>query len=232
LSQLDRHFLQNTTSDAINGFDRMQQRAFEVVRSGATRAAFELDRESPSLRDRYGRHKFGQSLLLARRLIESGTRLVQVNWPREPGDTTIGNPVWDTHSKNSERCRDVLCPQFDGAFATLMDDLRERGLLAETLVVVLGEFGRSPKINPDGGRDHWGHCFSVALAGTGVAGGRVIGASDSIGGYPAHRPVRPPELTATIFHLLGIDPAAEFIDPLGRPRMVTSGAVAMPEFTG
>lgn len=229
LSQLDRHFLQHSRSDAVSGFDKVQQQAFDVVRSGSTRAAFELQREAPSLRDRYGRTKFGQSLLLGRRLIEAGVRLVQVNWPREAGDTTIGNPVWDTHSKNAERCKEVLCPQFDLGFATLIEDLQERGLLDETLVVAMGEFGRSPKINVDGGRDHWGHCFSLALAGAGLSGGRVVGASDKQGGYPIHRPIRPPELAATIFHLLGISPRAEFNDPLARPRAITADASPVPD---
>ena len=179
----------------------MQQRAFDVVQSAATRAAFELEREGPVTRDRYGRHKFGQSCLLARRLIESGARLVQVNWPREPNDSEVGNPLWDTHQKNAERVRDVLCPQLDSALPTLLEDLAERGLLAETLVVVMGEFGRTPRHNASGGRDHWGHCFSVALAGGGVRGGQVIGASDRIGGYTADRPLRPQDLAATIFHL-------------------------------
>lgn len=138
----------------------------------ATRAAFELERESASMRDRYGRHKFGQSVLLGRRLIEAGARLVQVNWPREPGDTTAHNPLWDTHVNYAERLRNVLCPQFDGSFAALIEDLAVRGLLAETLVVVMGEFGRTPKINSQGGRDHWAHCFSVALAGAGIPAGQ------------------------------------------------------------
>lgn len=232
LHQLDRHFLDATKSDAVKGFDRMHQQAFDAIRSGTTRAAFELQRENSSVRDRYGRHKFGQSVLLARRLIETGVRLVQVNWPREPGDTTANNPLWDTHSKNAERCRNVLCPQFDGTFAALIEDLSARGLLDETLVVVMGEFGRSPRINADGGRDHWGHCFSIALAGAGIGGGQVIGASDAHGGYPTHRPVRPAELAATIFHLLGIDSRAEFLDPLGRPRMVTDGGSPIPELVG
>ncbi|MBI3416950.1 MAG: DUF1501 domain-containing protein [Verrucomicrobia bacterium] len=138
LQQLDQHFREVAHSPAITDVDRMQQKAFDLLHSSASRAAFELDREPASTRDRYGRHKFGQSALLARRLIEAGVRLVQVNWPREPGDTTAGNPVWDTHQKNAQRLRDVLCPQFDRTFATLIDDLHARGLLDETLVVVMG----------------------------------------------------------------------------------------------
>ena len=215
LKQLDQHFIQVARSEQINAVDRVQQQAFDVVQSGATRAAFEMERESQAVRDRYGRHKFGQSVLLARRMIEAGVRLVQVNWPREPGDTTANNPMWDTHSKNAERVRNVLCPVFDGTFATLIEDMHQRGLLDETLVVVMGEFGRSPKINADGGRDHWGHCFSIAVAGAGIGGGQVIGASDQQGAYPISRPIRPQDLAATIFHLLGINPAGEFVDLLG-----------------
>jgi hypothetical protein len=229
LTQLDHHFIAEAKSDVMNGLNRMQQQAFAVIRSTATLTAFELEREPAALRDRYGRHKFGQSLLLARRLLEAGTRLVQVNWPRESGDTTIANPVWDTHLKNAERCRETLCPQFDLPFATLIDDLALRGLLDETLVVVMGEFGRSPKINDQGGRDHWGHVFSVVMAGAGTRPGQVIGESDREGGYPIHRPVRPSELAATILHLLGIAPDAEFSDVLGRPRRATDGGVPMPE---
>ena len=180
----------------------------------------------------YGPHKFGQSLLLARRLVEAGTRLVQVNWPREGKTEVAGSPLWDTHASNASRVRDVLCPQFDRSFATLIDDLSSRGLLDETLVVTMGEFGRSPKINAVGGRDHWGACFSLAMAGAGVPGGQVIGSSDRIGAYPDSRPVRPRDLSATLFHLLGLSPSAEFLDGLGRPRSLTDGGVALREIVG
>jgi hypothetical protein len=232
LGQLDQHFREQIASPGFVDFGRMQQKAFEVLHAPSSRAAFELDRESGTMRDAYGRHKFGQSALLARRLVESGVRLVQLNWPREDGDTMVGNPLWDTHSRNTERVRDVLCPQFDKTYATLLGDLHQRGLLDETLVVVMGEFGRSPKINAAGGRDHWGQVFSVALAGAGIVGGQVIGASDKFGGVPESRPVRPPDLAATIFHLLGIHPHGDFLDPLGRPRMLTNSGVALRELVG
>ena len=232
LQQMDRHFGGAVKGAGLVDFDRMQQKAFDLLHARKSREAFEMDREPSALRDRYGRHKFGQSLLLSRRLVEAGVRLVQVNWPREEGDTNIGNPLWDTHSKNAERVRDVLCPQFDRSYATLLEDLEQRGLLDETLVVAIGEFGRSPKINASGGRDHWGGVFSVALAGAGVGGGQVIGSSDRIGGVPDSRPVRPPDLAATIFHLLGVDPGGEFLDPLGRPRMITDAGVVLRELVG
>ena len=230
--QFDRSFAHAMESPAIEEMDRMHQRAFGLIHSGASRAAFEIEREPTAMRDRYGRHKFGQSVLLARRLVEAGVRLVQVNWPREPGDQLVGSPLWDTHQNNARRVREVLCPQFDLTYSTLISDLHERGLLDETLVVVMGEFGRSPTINKSGGRDHWGNVFSVALAGAGIPGGQVIGASDEIGGFPSDRPIRPPELAATIFHLLGIEPDAEFMDLVQRPRRVTDGGVPMREIVG
>jgi len=229
LQQLDQQVVRTSQTEAMAALGRMQQSALDVVQSTTTRAAFDLERETSADRDRYGRHKFGQSVLLARRLIEAGVRLVQVNWPREAGDTAVSNPLWDTHQKNAERVHDVLCPQFDAAYSALLTDLHERGLLDETLVVAMGEFGRTPKHNASGGRDHWGHCFSVALAGGGVRGGQVIGASDRLGGYPADRPQRPQDLAATIFHLLGIDPHGFFEDRGGRARPLQTGGDVIRE---
>ncbi|MSR66612.1 MAG: DUF1501 domain-containing protein [Pedosphaera sp.] len=232
LRQFDRHFASVTANGSAGVFDRVQQQAFDVVRNATTRAAFELEREPSALRDRYGRTKWGQSVLLARRLVEAGVRLVQVNWPRERDDMATGFPVWDTHKNNSARLRDVLCPQFDISFSSLVTDLHERGLLGETLVIAMGEFGRTPKINTRGGRDHWGHCFSLAVAGAGIEGGQVIGASDKAGGYPVSRPLRPQDLAATIFHLMGIDSNGDFLDPFGRPRPLTNGGTPIRELVG
>jgi hypothetical protein len=150
-------------------------------------------------------------------------RLVHVNWSREPGDSAVDNPMWDTHAQNADRLQDCLCPQFDVTFDALLSDLADRGLLAETLVVAVGEFGRTPRINKLGGRDHWGYVFSMALAGAGVRGGQVIGASDRNGAYPVTDPIRGGDLTATIFHLLGIDPGGMFPDKTGRPHPITKG---------
>jgi hypothetical protein len=232
LGQLDAHFLRAQHNPAMQHLDRMQQEAFSLLDAGATRVALEIERESAVVRDRYGRHKFGQSVLLGRRLLDAGVRLVQVNFPREPGDTTANNPLWDTHANNAGRLRDVLCPQFDQAFAALLEDLAGSGRLDETLVVVMGEFGRTPKINANGGRDHWGSVFSVALAGGSVPGGAVIGASDAKGAYPVDRPVHPADLAATIFQLLGIPPGYEFRDTLNRPRAVITGGAAIREIVG
>ena len=232
LQQLDSHFTAGVRSGAVAELSDMHQKAFDLLHSESSRAAFALEKEPAVLREAYGPHKFGQSVLLARRLIESGSRLVQVNWPREGDQEVKGSPLWDTHANNAGRVRDVLCPQFDRTYATLITDLHQRGLLDETLVVAMGEFGRSPKHNANGGRDHWGSVFSVALAGAGIGGGQIIGASDRIGALPESRPVRPADLAATIFHLLGINPAAEFLDPLQRPRLVTNGGIALKELVG
>jgi hypothetical protein len=220
MRDIDQQVRRVERGDALDGLDRSRQKAFELLAANGTRKAFELGREPNTIRERYGRHKFGQSTLLARRLVESGVRLVQVNFPREEGDLSSPNPLWDTHRKNDERLKNNLCPPFDRAFSGLMQDLQERGLLQETLVLVMGEFGRTPKFNRFGGRDHWGACFSIALAGAGLAGGQVLGASDRKGAYVQERPVRPAELAATVFHLLGIDPAGMFRDRLDRPLPV------------
>ena len=223
LRQFESQLGRLESSGRVGAWDRLNQQAFDLISSGAARAAFDLSREPDSVRDRYGRYTWGQSVLLARRLIEAGVRLVHVNWARDPGDNAVDNPLWDTHALNADRLQDNLCPQFDPTFAALMDDLTERGLLDETLVVVVGEFGRTPKINANGGRDHWGHVFSCAMAGAGIRGGQVIGASDRNGAYPATAPVTGGDFTATLFHLLGIDSTGVFHDREGRPHSLTKG---------
>ncbi len=223
LGQLDGRLRALERGGAMEAWERQSQQAFDLVMSGQARQAFDLSREPAPVRDRYGRYSWGQTVLLARRLIEAGVRLVHVNWMREPGDSAVDNPMWDTHAQNADRLQDVLCPQFDVTFAALMDDLGGRGLLDETLVVVIGEFGRTPRINGLGGRDHWGRVFSFALAGAGIAGGQVFGASDRNGAFPATDPIRPHDLTATIFHLLGIDPQGVFYDKSNRPHLLTHG---------
>lgn len=199
--------------DTVNSY---QQQAFELLTSGRARNAFNIQEEPAHVRDRYGRNRWGQCVLLARRLIESGARLVHVNWPREPGDNAADNPLWDTHAQNADRLEDVLCPIFDVGYTALIEDLEQRGLLDETLVVAIGEFGRTPKINPKGGRDHWGPVFSATLAGAGISGGQVYGASDAHGAYPISDKVDPGHLTSTIFHLAGLDYLGTFTDPSGR----------------
>ena len=150
-------------------------------------------------------------------------RFVHVQWPREPGDLSSNRPTWDTHADNNNRVKNVLCPQFDVGFTALVEDLSDRGLLDETLVVAVGEFGRTPKFNGAGGRDHWGPVFSCALAGAGISGGQVYGASDANGAQPHSGRVLPQELAATIFHLLGIGHNATFRDLADRPHHVCNG---------
>jgi hypothetical protein len=205
-------------------YGRNTRQALDLLRAGRARQAFELDREPAAVRDRYGRNRWGQSILLARRLVEAGVSLVQVNWQRMPGDTDAA-PAWDTHVDNAGRCKNHLMPVMDLAYSALLDDLQARGLLDETQVIWAGEFGRSPRINPVGGRDHWGHVFSVALAGGGVRGGQVVGASDHIGGHPRDGRVLPQDLTATVFHCLGLSPDTEIRDALGRPVPISRGEV-------
>ena len=206
---------------ALAPFDSVTRQAFDLLTSARSRAAFQLDAE-PEVRDRYGRTQFGQSVLLARRLVEAGVNLVQVNWYRsheEPMDT----PCWDSHTREIQRLRTVLAPQFDQAYSALLTDLVERGMLDETLVVCLAEFGRTPRINAQGGRDHWGNVFSIAMAGGGIRGGQIYGASDAIGGEPKEGVVRPPDLLATLYECLGYSPTTELHDALGRPFPVSRG---------
>jgi hypothetical protein len=202
------------------------ERAFSMLSSRRAKDAFDLDREDPRVRDRYGRHKSGQTLLLARRLIEAGVRFVTCFSGSNPGDG------WDTHSDNFTRLKNRLMPEEDQAFSALIEDMDSRGLLAETLVVWSGEFGRKPHIgqpNPlvnnigPGGRDHWPHCYSLVLAGAGVARGMVYSESDRIGEYPRSRPHSPADMSATLFWALGIDPHAEIHDRVGRPYRISDG---------
>ncbi len=221
--QLDGRMSWPARSEAARQQDQTIQEAISIVNSSVARDAFRLDRESAVVRDRYGRSKWGQSLLLARRLIEAGVRMVFVNWPREPGDMSAGNPLWDTHSNNNDRMKDVLCPQFDWSFPTLIDDLHQRGLLDETLVVAVGEMGRTPTFNAQGGRDHWGNAWPFLLAGAGIRTAQVVGSSDRRGAEVRDGKVNPSDLTATMAHLLGIGHHAMFRDRSDRPNRVTDG---------
>ncbi len=221
--QVGRNLDEVERTGAIRNFDDIRQAAFGLLTSGQAREAFQVRREPDKVRERYGKNRWGQCVLLARRLIEAGVRLVHVGWPRDPGDTAVDNPLWDTHSQNADRLQDVLCPMFDVGFSALIEDLDQRGLLAETLVVAVAEFGRTPKINAFGGRDHWGPVFSFVIAGAGISGGQVYGSSDKNGAYPASNRMQPQELSATIFHLLGIGHEATFRDRTGRPLSVTKG---------
>lgn len=208
-------------------FDPNTARAWGLITQPQARQAFELGLEKPATRDLYGRSPFGQSVLMARRLVEAGVRLVHVNWFRGPDEPDM-NPVWDSHVDETNRLKNVLVPPADQAIAALLGDLSARGLLDETLVAVVSEFGRSPRLDGNGGRGHWGHVFSVALAGGGIRGGTVYGASDTLGAWPRDGRVAPEDLHATMLTLLGIAPETELIDPLGRPMMLSKGEVIRP----
>jgi uncharacterized protein (DUF1501 family) len=181
---------------------------------------FSLDREPVVVRDRYGRHRFGQSLLLARRLAEAGVPLVAIHF----NEMTVCDG-WDTHSGNFKALEQELLPMLDQGLSALLGDLRERGLLEQTLVVCLGEFGRTPKINANAGRDHWGPCSAALLAGGGIRGGQVIGASDRLAAHPVTRPIDPVDIHATMYHCLGLDPHTMIRDPLDRPWAISTGEV-------
>ena len=222
LDALGHSFDATPRSATVQLHEGLQRQAFELLTTVGAREAFRLEDEPDRVRERYGRHPWGQSVLLARRLVEAGVRFVTVNWPRVAGDRGVDNPLWDTHARNFDRMEDCLAPQFDVGFTALLDDLEERGLLDETLVIAVGEFGRTPKVNANAGRDHWGNVFSCVLAGAGISGGQVYGSSDREGGYPATDPVNAGHLAATVFHLVGIDTHATFQDRQGRILPVTA----------
>lgn len=209
-----RRAVENSPQVATLGSD--YERAFSLLTSPGARRAFQMTEESPALRERYGDSPFGQACLLARRLVEAGTTLVTVNWERD-------DAYWDTHKNNFRDLKNSLLPNFDRGFSALLDDLRERGLLDETLVVCLGEFGRSPQINRDAGREHWAACNTVVLAGAGLPGGLVHGASDRTAASPLRDPVYPEDLSATLYHLLGIDAHRMLRDLDGREIALSSG---------
>jgi uncharacterized protein (DUF1501 family) len=217
LRQMDR-FEQTAQARAnrhVQAVSDFQRAAFTLMTSPQARRAFDIHAEPERLRDEYGRNSLGQSCLMARRMVEAGVRCV-----------TIDHSNWDTHDNNFVTLRRDLLPALDGALSTLFRDLTERGLLASTLVVVTGEFGRTPRINRNAGRDHWGPAFTVALGGGGIRGGRVIGGSDARAERPADNPHGPEDLAATMYRLFGIDPNDEFYTPEGRPvRIVNNGRV-------
>jgi hypothetical protein len=211
LEQFDEGRRTLERSRSVHNYSRVRQRALELVTSEKMRKAFDIRQETSSLRDRYGRHLFGQSALMGRRMLEAGARFVTVLWDAPDGYS------WDSH-RHSDDVGQHLLPGLDQTFSALLEDLEARGLLDETLVVCVGEMGRTPK--PDTaqwGRGHWSYCFPAVLAGAGVRGGVVYGQSDAQAGYPTEKPVTPEQLAATIFHTLGIPPETRIHDSLGRP---------------
>jgi uncharacterized protein (DUF1501 family) len=191
--------------------------AYRLVTSAKARAAFDLAQESEATRERYGRTRFGQCCLLARRLVESGVRFVTIN----TFITVFDEITWDIHGSKPftsiQGMKEIVAPMYDRGYSALIEDLHQRGMLPNTLVTCLSEFGRTPKINPAGGRDHWPQCWTVSFAGGGVQGGRVVGKSDEIGAYPVERPIKPSEIVATIYHSLGLDLETHLPGPQSRP---------------
>jgi uncharacterized protein (DUF1501 family) len=203
--------------------------AFDLLTSARVRSAFDLNREPPRLRDRYGRTLFGSSALLARRLVERGARFVNVSWDNFSNRFQVTKQVWDTHERNFPILRASHLPSLDQTYSALMEDLEARGLLDETLVVTMGEMGRTPQINANGGRDHWTFCYSVLLAGAGVRGGTVYGASDAQAAFVRERPAHIRDICATIYHCLGIDPSMTVYDHGRRPIMIAQGGQALAD---
>jgi hypothetical protein len=231
LQQFDDQVRRAEARPAPKGYGTKQQLAFNLLTSARVREAFDLGREPDRLREKYGRSLFGSSTLLARRLLERGVRFVNVSWDnfRERFQFPPSNQVWDTHERNFPILRENHLPSLDQTYSALMEDLEVRGLLDETLVVMMGEMGRTPKINPNGGRDHWTFCYSVVLAGAGVRGGSVYGASDAHAAYVKDRPVPIRDVCATIYHCLGIDPAMTVSDHGRRPVPIAHGGQPLEE---
>ena len=226
LQQLERPLGHSAATDSYNFF---RQRAFDLLVSPEVRRAFDLRREPESVHRAYGDHLCGQSVLMARRLVEAGVPIVTVMCAFD----NLSDPRaehWDTHSDNFNRLKHTMLPLFDHVFPALLGDLESRGLLDETLVVVIGDFGRTPKINGEVGRDHHPYCYSVVFAGGGIRGGQVYGASDTIGAYPAQSPCAPHDLHATVFHALGIPLLSELKDQFDRPRYLCDAGQPLPLF--
>src|SRR5262245_56368718 len=228
IDETDRTFQNNGACEGLTGF---HEQAYRMLTSSGARRAFQLDQEPAWLRDRYGRNEYGESFLLARRLIEAEVRLVSVIWLYVAPSGTVSN-VWDTHggvgipegATGWSMLRAPYClPPLDQAYSALLEDLHHRGLLDDTLVVAMGEFGRTPRINPQQGREHWGPCYTVALSGAGIRGGQVYGSSDRVAAYPSDNPVSPEDVLATMYHALGIRPDAEVHDREGRPVRICDG---------
>jgi hypothetical protein len=234
LDEVDNAHRAFDATEDVRARDNAYQQAFGLIFSEKAKKAFDLASENDELRSRYGKNTFGQSCLLARRLLEHGVRLVTVNM----FDTVFNEITWDCHADGGSLAvrlddyKETLCPMFDLAYTALLEDLKQRGLLQNTLVVAMGEFGRTPQLNPRGGRDHWPGVWSVLFAGAGVRGGQVIGASDKNGAEPRDRPVNPAEVAATVYKGLGIDLNARLPGPENRPLPITEAEPVDELFRG
>jgi len=229
VESLDEEFRRLESRRDFGSFPREQQLAFEMLTSAKVREAFELSQEDPATRDRYGRTLFGASTLLARRLVERGVQFVNVSWDNFAKRFEVSKAAWDTHQRNFPMLRDTLLPSFDQTYSAFIEDLNSRGLLDQTLVVTMGEMGRTPRINANGGRDHWTYCYSVLFAGAGIRGGMTYGASDNQAAFIKDKPVHIRDICATIYHLLGIDPAMPVLDRADRPIAVAHGGQPIRE---
>ncbi len=229
LDQVDTQVRRLDAQRSLDSFSRSQQRAFSLLTSSQARAAFDLSREDVRLRERYGRTLFGNCTLIARRLVEAGVRFINVTWDIFWDRYRLQYDGWDTHTRNFPILREYNLPYFDLACSALLQDLQERGLLDETLVVVMSEMGRTPRINPAGGRDHWTYCYGMFLAGGGIRGGTAYGESDAQAAFVKDRPVSPADICATIYECLGIDPDMPVHDRAGRPIPVAHGGRAIRE---
>lgn len=223
MNQLDEQMRQIDQQRSLDQFNRTQRRAFSLLTRAEVRSAFDLDREEPRLRERYGRTLFGNCAMIARRLVERDVRFVNVTWDLFWDRVPINYDCWDTHSNNFSTLKNVNLPEFDQVQAALLEDLETRGLLDETLVVVMSEMGRTPRVNGAAGRDHWTYCYGMWLAGAGIRGGTVVGESDGQAAYVKDRPVSPADICATIYACLGIDPDMTVPDRAGRPIPISHG---------
>ena len=223
VEQFDDQFRSLESQQTSGNFPSQQRLAFDMLTSQKIREAFDLSCEGSRERERYGRTLFGSTTLLARRLVERGVRFVNVSWDNHSKRFEVSKAAWDTHERNFPMLRETLLPNFDQTYSALMEDLDARGLLDETLVVTMGEMGRTPKINAKGGRDHWTECYSVLLAGAGIQGGSIYGASDDQAAFIKDKPVHIRDICATIYYLLGIDPEMPVYDRSGRPVAVAHG---------
>lgn len=229
LQQLDGQLRLLDAQPAIHGYDRTRQRAFSLLSSARLKATFDLSKESPQTRDRYGRSLFGSSLLVARKLVEAGTRFINVFWDNYNPRLSVPDFGWDTHEVNFITLRDHYLPWLDRCYTALLEDLESRGLLDETLVVIMSDFGRTPRVNKDAGRDHWTYCYSVLFAGAGIRGGTVCGASDAHAAFIKDRPAGVADIAATIYDCLGIDPETLIHDRAGRPLPIAHGGQPIRE---
>ena len=223
LQQIDDRLRDKQLQPAVGQFDRTRQRAFDILTSRQAKEAFDLGAIDPKVLDRYGRTLFGNTALIARRLVQAGVRCVNVTWDLYWDRLKVNYDAWDTHTHNFPVLKNVNLPDLDTTFSALMHDLDEQGLLDETLVVVMSEMGRTPRINANGGRDHWTFCYSVLFAGAGVRGGTVYGVSDAQAAYVKDKPASTGDICATIYKCLGIDPEMTVPDRSGRPVPVANG---------